>query len=180
MKIHPMTRHIGAELSDVNLGDAARSDALFAEIKALLLKYKVLFLRDQDITRAEHVAFARRFGELEDHPVVGSDPEHPGLVRIYRADAKAPYENNYHVDGLWRENPTMGAVLRCIECPEVGGDTIWVNMVEAYSQLPEDVKKRIVHLRARSSIEHSFGAAMPMEERHALAAKHPPVEHPVV
>lgn len=180
MKIKLMSRYIGAELSGVNLGDASRSDALFSEIKALLLKHKVLFLRDQDITRAEHVAFARRFGALEDHPVAGSDPEHPGLVQIYRADAKAPYENNFHVDGLWRESPAMGAVLRCIECPEVGGDTIWVNMAEAYKQLPDEVKKRIAGLRAKASIEHSFGAAMPMEERLALAAKHPPVEHPVV
>ena len=51
---------------------------------ALLLKYKVLFLEDQEITRAEHVAFARRFGELEDHPVMASDRDHPGLVLIYK------------------------------------------------------------------------------------------------
>ena len=84
MSVEPMTCSIGALLSNVNLGDASRDDALFAEIRALLLRYKVLFLHDQDMTRAEHVAFARRFGELEDHPVVGSDPEHRGLVRIYK------------------------------------------------------------------------------------------------
>ena len=84
MKIEPLTCAIGAEIRGVNLADAARDDALFAEIKAALLQHKVLFLRDQDISRADHVAFARRFGELEDHPVAGSDPEHPGLVRIYK------------------------------------------------------------------------------------------------
>lgn len=78
MRVEPLTCHIGAELSGVNLGEASRDAGLFAEIKSALLQHKVLFLRDQDITRAEHVAFARRFGELEDHPVVGSDPEHPG------------------------------------------------------------------------------------------------------
>lgn len=180
MKVEKLTRTIGAEVSGVHLGDAARDAGLFAEIKALLLVHRVLFLRDQDITRAEHVAFARRFGDLEDHPIAGSDPDHPGLVRIYRSEERNPYENNWHVDGLWRENPSMGAVLRCIECPCDGGDTIWANMVEAYARLPEDVKSRIAGLRAKSSIEHSFGAAMPIEERHALSAKHPPVEHPVV
>jgi len=180
MKVRKLTTHIGAELSGISLANAARDDALFADIKQLLLQHRVLFLRDQDITRAEHVAFARRFGELEEHPVAGSDPEHPGLVRIYRSEEKNPYENNFHVDGLWRPQPAMGAVLRCIECPETGGDTIWVNMVEAYRQLPDDIKKRIEHLRAKSSIEHSFGAAMPANERAALAAKHPPAEHPVV
>jgi len=180
MKVEKLTRTIGAEVSGISLGDAARDAGLFAEIRALLLAHRVLFLRDQDITRAEHVAFARRFGDLEDHPIAGSDPEHPGLVRIYRSEERNPYENNWHVDGLWRENPAMGAVLRCIECPSDGGDTIWANMVEAYSRLPEDLKTRIAGLRAKSSIEHSFGAAMSMEDRLALSAKHPPAEHPVV
>ncbi|MFW9792626.1 TauD/TfdA dioxygenase family protein, partial [Brucella melitensis] len=78
----------------VCLADAAHDDGLFAEIRAALLAHRVLFLRDQDITRAEHVAFARRFGELEDHPVAGSDPDHPGLVRIY----KTPEQPNEHYE----------------------------------------------------------------------------------
>ena len=169
----PLTCSIGAELSGVNLGDASRDDALFAEIKALLLKYKVLFLRDQDITRAEHVAFARRFGELEDHPVAGSDPENPGLVRIYKDldSKKEHYENAFHCDATWREAPPMGCVLRQVEGPPVGGDTIWVNMGMAYANLPEGVKSQIANLHARHSIEASFGAAMPKEQRHALKAK---------
>lgn len=180
MKVERLTACIGAEISGVNLGDASRDAGLFAELKALLLKHRVLFLRDQEITRAEHLAFARRFGPLEDHPVAGSDPENPGLVQIYRSEEKNPYENNWHTDGLWRPNPPMGAVLRCVECPEVGGDTIWVNMVEAYAKLPEDVKKKIANLRAISSIEHSFGAVMDVESRRKLGRENPPVEHPVV
>ena len=78
IRVEPLTCSIGAELSGVDLGEASRDDALFAEMRALLLQYKVLFLHDQHFSRAEHVAFARRFGPLEDHPVVGSDPEHPG------------------------------------------------------------------------------------------------------
>jgi alpha-ketoglutarate-dependent taurine dioxygenase len=178
----PLTVHIGAELRNVNLADVARSDELFAELKALLLRYKVLFVRDQDITRAEHVALAERFGPLEDHPVAGSDPDHPGLVRIYK-DLDSPaehYENAYHCDATWREAPPMGCVLRCVETPAVGGDTIWVNMVEAYRRLPEDVKARIEGLRARHSIEASFGANMPVEQRLALHARFPDAEHPVV
>lgn len=180
MKVEKLTPTIGAEVSGVDLGLASRDAGLFEELKALLLEHRVLFLRDQAITRAEHVAFARRFGELEDHPVAGSDPEYPGLVRIYRSEERNPYENNWHTDALWRECPPMGAVLRCIECPAVGGDTIWANMVEAYRRLPDRVKEQIDGLRARSSIEHSFGAVMPAEERIALASKYPPAEHPVV
>ncbi len=182
IKVEPLTCSLGAELSGVDLGDASRDDALFEEIRALLLKYKVLFLRDQHFSRAEHVAFARRFGPLEDHPVVGSDPEHPGLVRIYKgADTRhLQYENAWHCDTTWRECPQMGAVLRCVECPPVGGDMIWANMVEAYAKLPEHVKTQIDGLRARHSIEASFGAALPLAKRLALKAQYPDAEHPVV
>ncbi|MBL1098474.1 TauD/TfdA dioxygenase family protein [Streptomyces coffeae] len=182
LRVEELTCTIGAELVGVNLGDAARDDDLFAEIQQLLMEYKVLFLRDQDITRAEHVAFARRFGPLEDHPVLGSDPEHAGLVRIYKDLDSEPehYENALHCDGTWRECPPMGAVLRCVETPDVGGDTIWVNMAEAYRRLPEHIKVQISGLRARHSIEASFGAVMSTEQRHQLKARYPDAEHPVV
>jgi taurine dioxygenase len=180
MKVERLTRHIGAEISGVHLGDASRDDALFQDIRARLLEHKVLFFRDQEITRAEHVAFARKFGELEDHPVAGSHPDHPGLVLIYRSDKTENYENNYHTDASWRESPQMGSVLRCIECPAFGGDTIWVNMEEAYAQLPEEIKRKIEGLRAKHSIEHSFGAVMAPEARAKLALENPMVEHPVV
>ena len=180
--VEPLTCTIGAELKGVNLGDAARDPDLFAEIKALLLWYKVLFLRDQDITRGEHVAFAKRFGSLEDHPIVGSDPDHPGLVQIYKSPENPPdrYENAWHTDATWREAPPMGAVLRCVECPPVGGDTTWANMELAYERLPDHIKAQIEGLRASHSIESSFGAAMPIEKRRALKAQYPDVEHPVV
>ncbi|WP_093381467.1 TauD/TfdA family dioxygenase [Variovorax sp. OV329] len=182
MRAEPLTCTIGAEVFNVDLGVAARDEALTREIRILLLKHRVLFFRDQDISRADHVAFARRFGELEDHPVAGSDPEHPGLVQIYKSP-EVPndrYENSFHCDATWREKPPFGCVLRCVETPEVGGDTIWVNMVAAYDRLPATVKKQIEGLRARHSIEASFGAAMPIEKRLALHAQFPDAEHPVV
>ncbi|MDM0035879.1 TauD/TfdA family dioxygenase [Variovorax sp. J22P271] len=182
MRIEPLTCAIGAQVSGVSLADAAHDADLFAEIRAALLRHKVVFLRGQDIARADHVAFARRFGELEDHPVVGSDPDHPGLVRIYKSPESPAerYENSWHADGTWREAPSMGAVLRCIECPPVGGDTMWSNMALAYEKLPAPIKDLIAPLRARHSIECTFGAAMPIEKRHALRAQYPDAEHPVV
>jgi len=182
MRIEPLTTHIGAEIIGVDLAEAARNDDLFGAIKEQLLRHKVLFLRDQAIARADHVAFARRFGDLEDHPVAGSDPDHPGLVCIYK-DLDSPpdhYENAWHCDATWREIPPMGAVLRCIECPPVGGDTIWANMARAYEELPDHVRETIEGLRARHSIEATFGARMPIEKRLALKAQYPDAEHPVV
>jgi taurine dioxygenase len=182
MQVEQLTCAIGAELTGVKLADAVHDDGLFDEIRALLLRHKVLFLRDQDITRAQHVAFASRFGELEDHPVAGSDPDHPGLVRIYKTPDQPNdrYENAWHADATWRAAPQFGAVLRCVETPAVGGDTMWANMVLAYDRLPRDVKDKIATLRARHSIEASFGAAMPIERRLALREMYPDAEHPVV
>jgi taurine dioxygenase len=182
LKVEQLTCAIGAEVGNVNLGVASRDPGLMADIRALLLRHKVLFFRDQEFSRAEHVAFARHFGELEDHPMVGSDPDHPGLVRIYKSP-DAPndrYENAWHTDATWRELPPFGCVLRCVECPPVGGDTMWANMALAYEKLPEQIKAQIATLRARHSIEATFGAAMPTEKRLALKAQFPDAEHPVV
>ena len=91
----------------MNLGVAP--PALMHAIRFLLLAHKVLFFRDQNISRAEYVAFASYFGELEDHPAAGSDPDHPGLVRIYKSP-DAPndrYENAWHTDTTWREKPPL-------------------------------------------------------------------------
>lgn len=182
MRVEQLTCSIGAELIGVNLADAVHDDALFNDIRQQLLRHKVLFLRDQDFSRAEHVAFARRFGDLEDHPVAGSDPEHPGLVQIYKSPEQPidRYENAWHTDATWREAPPFGCVLRCVETPAVGGDTMWANMTLAYENLPEAIKHQIADLRARHSIEASFGAAMPLEKRLALKAMYPDAEHPVV
>jgi taurine dioxygenase len=182
LQVEPLTCAIGAEIGNVNLGVASREPELAQQIYQLLLKHKVLFFRDQDITRAEHVAFARHFGELEDHPVAGSDPENPGLVRIYKSPElpNDRYENAWHADATWREKPPLGCVLRCVEAPPVGGDTMWANMVLAYEKLPAHIRQQIEPLRARHSIEATFGAAMPIEKRLALKAQFPDPEHPVV
>jgi taurine dioxygenase len=182
VKVDKLTCHIGAELVGVSLGEAARNDDLFSAIRAELLNHKVLFLRDQDIAKADHVAFARRFGDLEDHPVVGSDPEHPGLVQIYKDENSPPdhFENAWHCDATWRDSPPMGAVLRCVSCPPVGGDTMWANMAKAYADLPDHIKTTIDGLKARHSIEATFGARMSEEKRHALKTQFPDAEHPVV
>ena len=182
MRIEPLTCAIGAELIAVSLARAAEDDELFGQIKTALLRYKVLFLRDQNISRGDHIAFAERFGKLEDHPVAGSHPDYPGLVQIYKTP-DGPfdrYENAWHTDATWREAPPMGCVLRCIECPPTGGDTMWANMALAYEMLPGEIKGRIAGLRARHSIEASFGAAMPQNQRLALKGRFPDAEHPVV
>ena len=182
MKVEQLTCALGAELKGVSLKEAAKNADLAGEIKQLLLKHKVLFLRDQDITDAEHGAFARHFGELEDHPLAESAEGEPGIIHIWKTPDSPPerYENAWHTDAVWRECPPMGAVLRCVECPPVGGDTMWANMELAYERLPDHIKEMIDGLKARPSMEASFMAAKPAEERLAMKARFPDPEHPVV
>ena len=126
-----------------------------AEIRALLLKYRVVFFRDQDITREQHVAFARRFGELEDIPWWAAIPTTRGWFRSTRPGKPAhATELVAHRCHLARKAAVrLRAALR--RMPTVGGDTMWVNMVEAYRQLPADIKAQIAPLRARHGMRRA-------------------------
>ena len=173
MKVIPQTCALGAEIQGVSLAEASRNVTLADEIKALLLQHKVLFFRQQELTDREHAAFARHFGELEPHPLASSTDTEPGIIQIWKSPQNPPerYENTWHNDATWREIPPMGAVLRCLECPPVGGDTMWANMELAYERLPDHLKDTIAGLRARHSMEAVFMAAKPMEERLAMKAR---------
>lgn len=170
---------IGAEIGGIDLREPL-DDATLMALRRALVQFKVLFFRDQDITAAQHVAFARRFGELEIHPVFPRHAEHPELVLLGGTPDKKASENIFHTDVSWREIPSLGSILRCVECPEVGGDTIFVNMVAAYKNLPDSVKARLDGMVAVHDIMPTFGKRMTPEEREANRKKYPPVHHPVV
>jgi taurine dioxygenase len=177
--IELMSPTIGAEISDIDLTQPL-SDEQYAALRAALLKHKLLVFRDQDISAAQQVALAKRFGELEVHPVFPHHPDHPELV-VLGGDSKIPgRENVYHSDVSWRAQPSMGSMLRCIECPKVGGDTIWVNMAAAYARLPEATRNALDGLIAVHDLLPAFGMRMTPEEREARRAAFPPAMHPVV
>jgi taurine dioxygenase len=189
IKVELCTPAIGAELSNVSLVDAAQDPELIAQIRALWLKHKVLFFRDQNITPLEQQHFAARFSELEAHPLAPSHPEADKLLMLYRNlnpskpksyVEKASRENLWHADVTYKKAPPRGAVLRCELGPETGGDTLFSNMVMAYDNLPDAIKQRIEGLYAKHGAEQTFGAQLPRDERHAMALKTPGAEHPVV
>lgn len=177
--IDPLSPTIGVEIGNIDLREQL-DDSQYHELRAALLKHKLLVFRDQDITPAQQVALAQRFGELEVHPVFPHHPEHPELV-VLGGDSQVPgRENIYHTDVSWRLRPSMGSMLRCIECPKVGGDTIWVNMAEAYARLPQTVRESLDGLLAVHDLLPVFGSRMTAEERESRRAAFPPVIHPVV
>jgi taurine dioxygenase len=180
--VDPMTPTIGAEIGGVRLsGDL--DDDVMSELSRALLEWKVLVFRDQDIDRDEQRAFALRWGALEEHPFFKYT--HPGqtdadVVTLAKDAAAVGVENNWHDDVTWRETPSFGAVLRAVDVPPVGGDTLWADMAAAYDLLPDDVKERIDPLVAEHDWITSFGLSMPPEVVEELRTHYPPVHHPVV
>jgi taurine dioxygenase len=180
--VDPVAPTIGAEVGGVQLtGDL--DESTMGELRRALGDWKVLFFRDQDITRAEHRGFAARWGEVEQHPFF----KHmmPGQndvdVATFAKDAQtAGTENNWHNDVTWDAYPSYAAVLRAVEVPAVGGDTLWADTGAAYDLLPDDIKARIDHLVAEHDWATSFGRLMDPDVVERLRPDFPPVEHPVV
>src|SRR3954467_13749238 len=175
----PLAATIGAEIDGVRLGDDL-PDAAIAELRQALLDYKVLCFRDQSLTAARHVAFARRFGELEVHPFIPANGEFPELVRFAKSADVGGYENGWHSDVSWRAVPSMAAVLHAVAVPPTGGDTLFADMHAAYEGLSDDTKLRVADLVAVHDHVKAFGHQVPLERRDEIRAKSPPVEHPVV
>jgi len=169
---------IGAEIRGLDLRSEL-AEAVVDELRAALHDYKVIFFRDQRLSAAQHVAFARRFGELELHPFIPPNTDEPELVRFAKSADVGGYENLWHHDVTWRECPSMGAVLRAIEVPETGGDTLFADMYAAYEGLEGEWKERIDDMVAVHDYAFAFGANVPASRADEVRTRYPPVEHPV-
>ncbi|MBW2426815.1 MAG: TauD/TfdA family dioxygenase [Deltaproteobacteria bacterium] len=169
---------LGAEISGIDLAQPL-TPALAKELEKALLEFKVLFFRDQAIGPKEHAAFARHFGALEIHPFLPAG-ETPEVIRFSKDAEVVGVENVWHSDVSWREEPSLGSVLRALEVPEVGGDTLWADMEAVYEGLPDDLKERIEGLRAVHDFVHTFGMALDDAERARKREEFPPASHPVV
>jgi taurine dioxygenase len=181
--VRPMSPTIGAELG-VDLADLAPGtddavDERWAEVHRALLEWKVLVFRDQDLDGPTQRAVASRWGELERHPFLpaGSSDD---VVRFEKNADTQGYENLWHTDVTWRERPAMAAVLRAVEVPPVGGDTLWADMAAAYDGLPSRVRRRIDPLVAVNDFAFSFGSQMDDGTLAEFRERFPAVEHPVV
>ncbi|MDX2237995.1 MAG: TauD/TfdA family dioxygenase [Hyphomonadaceae bacterium] len=177
-EVRPLTPAIGAELIGVDLS-ADLPDAAILEIRRALLAHKVVFFRDQTLTRAQHIAFARRFGPLEIHPATPRDQPEREVLRIAHGPDSRGVENAWHSDVTWREEPSLGSILRAIELPPVGGDTLFCDMAAAYDMLSPAMQRFIAGLTAVHDIARVFAGRLGKAPED-LHAKYPPVEHPVV
>jgi taurine dioxygenase len=175
----PIGPTIGAEVGAVELG--ALTDAQFSELDRALCEYKVLFFRDQHLTPEEHCDFAARWGPLVDDQLVMKQSPVPvdNFVEFTRDATTRAYENEWHTDGTFRPVPPKVTVLRAVDVPTVGGDTLFADMAAAYDNLDEATRQCIAPLCAVH--DWSIGAyASKFEERLEELQSHvPPVVHPV-
>ncbi len=154
---------IGAEISGVDLRQSLSREQR-DDIKALLLKHRVLFFRNQSINGAQQVALARQFGKIYEHPTTRQvdhrvKPDSAQSHRISATITRQEYKvtsGTWHSDTSWLVRPTWGAILRAVDIPPLGGDTIWANGNAVYNALPDEVKEKIDGLY----VVHDFQSAL--------------------
>ncbi len=175
----PVAPTIGAELSGLSLEDV--DDELFAELDRALLEWKVLIVRNQPIDVAAQGALALRWGPLTDDQLIPN----PGTaaqidaITFERNDTVVGLENMWHTDGTFRTHPPVCTILRAIEIPPVGGDTLFADMAAAWDNLDPELQDRLTTLSARHDWSIGAYADKYGDDLDELRDEVPPAVHPV-
>jgi alpha-ketoglutarate-dependent sulfate ester dioxygenase len=160
--VTPIAGHIGAEIRGVDLTRPLDAPTV-ATVREALLRWKVVFLRDQFIDQAQHLAFARAFGEpTPAHPTLpAAFPEFPEILLLDNGGHARPdasnIESRWHTDVTFLPAPPMASILRGVVVPPYGGDTQWTNLVVAYERLSAPLRDLCDGLHA---VHHN---ALPIE-----------------
>jgi len=184
--VRPVTGLIGAEIEGVDLTKPL-PPVIVEEISAALLKWKVVFFRDQPLTHEQHIAFASAFGQpTVGHPVFGFVEGYPQVYSIARDRLKARHEGDpairpwtgWHTDVTAAVNPPAASILRGVNIPPYGGDTIWTNLAEAYKGLSEPLQRFIetlrgVHYFAPPEGQSATAEFIERNKRRPLVSEHP-------
>jgi alpha-ketoglutarate-dependent taurine dioxygenase len=178
LKFHPVTPAIGAEVTGLDLRENLDSETV-AKLRKKLLKYKVLFIRDQNITDEDQVRLTRYFGPVTPgHPVGDSQLALHEIKENVLSKGRNEYrysgptlENplrgfrrqsgGWHVDITFVANPADISILRGVEIPAFGGDTLWSNLEAIYEGLSPSIQHLVDGLQAI----HAIDAGTPGKER---------------
>ncbi len=148
LEVRPYSSGLGAEILNVDLGTEL-DNKTWSTIHQAFLDYCVLFFRDQRLSLDQHMAFSRRFGELEPYPYADGVDGYPEIVEVVKLpDELYNFGSGWHTDMSFREKPPLGAVLCCMEIPPAGGDTLFTNMYLAYETLSDGMKEMVGRLHA--------------------------------
>jgi alpha-ketoglutarate-dependent sulfate ester dioxygenase len=137
LDVRPLSPLIGAVIAGLDLAQPLDAPT-YSQVRAALNRHHVIFFRDQQLTPAEQAAFARQFGEVtEAHPVLPAIEGNPEVLAIDSREDRASW---WHTDVTFVQNPPLGSILYMLECPEVGGDTMWASLQDAYDGLSDPVR----------------------------------------
>ncbi|PYM27138.1 MAG: taurine dioxygenase [Candidatus Rokuibacteriota bacterium] len=151
MRVQPVAGAIGAEVSGVDLSKDL-DDATVAALRRAWLEHLVLFFRDQDLSPARFLAFARRFGEPIEYPFVKGLDEFPEIIPVLKLEnEKINFGGIWHSDTTYLDVPPMASMLVAREVPPAGGDTEFANMYLAYETLSSGMKRLLDGLVAVNS-----------------------------
>lgn len=161
LRVQPQSAHAGAVIEGADLRQPLTREEIHT-IRSALLRWKVVFFRDQHLSHEQQIAFSRQFGELTvGHPVFGHVDGYPELYSIAkyrRANSHSEPERRpwtgWHADVTAAHNPPAASILRGVHIPPYGGDTQWTNLAAAYDALSEPLKAFVQGLRG----EHRFSA----------------------
>ena len=192
MEISHLSDAIGAEISGVDLGNV--DPGTFEKIRNAFHEHQILLFRNQDITIEDHIAFSQNFGPLEVHISKDSlHKDHEEILLVSNVKEKGKYigvENagdSWHSDLSYMPEPSLGSLLYALEISEIGGDTEWLSMYDAYDTLPDKTKMRIDGLKARHSFNRYKNTRVVIPKQRQQGGKEryekispPDVFHPVV
>ncbi|HVH82020.1 MAG TPA: TauD/TfdA family dioxygenase, partial [Stellaceae bacterium] len=180
---------LGAEISGVDLARSNLDDDVMGEIRQALFENCVIFFRDQHLTADQHLAFGRRFGELQIHEFVAPTGDHEEILEVRKeADETRNFGGGWHTDVSYLERPSLGSVLYALEVPAVGGDTMFSNQYLAYETLSDGMKSLLGNMTAVHSARRPYGlnamsryAAGERSMKYLFSeSAHAEVEHPVI
>ncbi|GFG51299.1 taurine dioxygenase [Mycolicibacterium agri] len=187
--VRPQSGWTGAEIHGVDLTKPLHGQQI-AEIRAALLKWKVVFFRDQFIDHDDHLRFASAFGApTPAHPLFDSipDPNYPTIYPIFRDRFKARYGSSrgfdkphWHADVTAAVNPPAASILRAEVIPPYGGDTQWSNTVAAYEGLSAPLQRLADKLRAVHRFSPPEGTTATEDYQRRVNRRPLVTEHPVV
>jgi len=166
IKTLPLASSMGAEVLDVQLKDL--DDEAFEELKEALWHHKMIFLRKQNLSPADQLAFTKRFGELGTDAYTKGLPGFPDVQPVVKeADTKSKiiFGGGHHTDSAFLERPPSISVLHGIEIPPYGGDTIWYNSVMAYESLSAGMKKMLAPLKVHMAADRVIGSMKKVVEQ---------------
>ncbi len=157
MEIKATNGALGAEVHGLDLADPL-DEAAAGTLRHALGEHGVLFFRDQNITPAQHIAFARSVGTININRFFKSDAAHPEIAEVRKEPEQAKnIGGNWHTDHSYDQNPALGSILLAREVPPRGGDTLFACMAKAFETLSPGLQRTLEGLRAVHSSRHVFG-----------------------